>query len=135
MLTALPLAMIVLLAAFSVLSLMMNGFDRLFQEADQQFYARMLLEQISKDVKESSSIEVVNGGKGLSLVDENGRSIRYYTNCGQAIRSVGGSSIPITENTNELVFSELGNGTIKVDVIFKQERTGLIISSICTCRH
>lgn len=133
--SSLPLAMLVLLAAFSVYGMMMNGFDRLFQDADQQFYARVLLEQISHDVKESSSMEVVNDGKVLSLKDGAGRNIRYYINRGQVIRSDGGSSIPITENTEKITFSETCRGTVKVEVEFKQNQSGFFISSICTRRH
>lgn len=133
--SALPLAMLVLLAAFAIFGMMMNGFERLFQEADQQFYARVLLEQISHDVRECSSIEVVNDGKVLSLKDGAGRNIRYYINRGQVIRSDGVSSIPITENTETINFSELCRGTVKVEVGFKQNQSGFFISSICTRRH
>ncbi|MEQ8175491.1 MAG: hypothetical protein ABRQ26_10545 [Syntrophomonadaceae bacterium] len=135
LLSALPLAMFVLLAAFSVFNMMLNGFGRLYQETDQQFYARVLLQQISQDIKESSSLEVVNEGKVLCLKDGGGNNIRYYINRGQVVRSRGGSSIPITENTSMIKFSRLSGDTIQVDVEFKQRQTELFISSICTRRH
>jgi len=135
LLTALPLAMLVLLAAFSIFGMMLNGFDRTFQQSDQQFYARVLLEQISRDVKESSSAEVLNEGQVLSLKDGEARSVRYYLNRGQVVRSSGGNSIPITENTDLVTFSELSGDTIRVDVEFKQSQTELFISSICTRKH
>lgn len=127
--------MLVLLAAFSVFNMMLNGFDRLYQDADQQFYARVLLEQISRDIKENSSLEVVNEGKVLRLKDGEGRVLRYYINRRQVIRSSGGSSIPITENTNTLMFSELNSDTVRVDVEFKQSKTDLYITGICSRRH
>lgn len=135
LLAALPLAILVLLAAFSVFSMIANGYDRLFQDVDQQFYARVLLDQISRDVKESGSVEVVNDGKVLSLKDGEGKELRYYMYRGQVVRSSGGSSIPITENTRMITFCELNSDSIRVDVEFKQNQTELFISSICTRRH
>lgn len=134
-LSALPLAMLVLLASFSIFSMMLNGFDRLFQDAEQQFYARVLLDQLTRDVKESVSTELKNQGTVLCLKDKEGRDIRYYANHGQVYRASGGSSIPISENTEMIKFHELNNSTIQVDVEFKQNRAELFISSICTRKH
>lgn len=135
LLTALPLAMLVLLASLSVFSLMQAGFERLFQDAEQQFYARVLLEQINRDVKQSHSSEVKNGGTVLCLRGREGGEVRYYFNRRQVLRSSGGSSIPVTENTKSIYFCDLNEDTIQVDLELEQDQNSFFISSICTRRH
>ncbi len=129
---SIPIIALVISGALFILLTSYSVFERLSISAEQQFYARMAVEKIVEDVKQSTCLDVQSGGRVLRLEDPGGQEISYYLSRQQLIRRVGENGIPLSENTSSIEFVSISQDAVQVVMHFRKKGIDYKLSNVCT---
>ncbi len=94
-----------------------RAYDWGLVSSDNQYMARRAISDITKDIKESSQLEINSNANILILNKDETNEIRYYIQTGNLIRYHDNSHIPIAENVKELKLCQDDvSGLVEVEV-------------------
>lgn len=115
-LLTLAIGSIVIIGFFSVFWATSNAYEWGVTSLDIQYMARRATNDIEKDIKEATSINIDQESNRLVLNGERENEIIYYVRDGNLIKTHKKASLPIAENVKVIKFTQSTNGLVEVMV-------------------
>lgn len=109
LLWSISISSIIMVLLLNLLLVTTQGNNQQSDDAQLNYYARVIQDSIQKEIRTAKSFQILDGGQELKLTDAQGNITRFYCYQGSFYR-YHQASIPVAEYIEAISFSECGQG-------------------------